>query len=73
MVSLQNFERFDIISIVNESTDLENNIVVDLFFKITLTVLMSISFDVPQKITQTQEREKQIVPPSHHFCGLHSY
>ena len=38
-------------------------IVVDLFFKITLTVLMSISIDVSQQIAHMQEREKQIVPP----------
>ena len=38
-------------------------IVVNLFFKITLTVLMSISIDGSQQITHTQEREKQSVPP----------
>ena len=38
-------------------------IVVNLFVKITLTVLMSISIDGSQQITHTQEREKQIVPP----------
>ena len=54
MVALQNFELFDIISIVNEK------IVVKLFFKITLTVLMSISIDGSQQITHTQEREKQL-------------
>ena len=48
-------------------------IVVNLFFTITLTVLMPSSIDVSRKIAHTQEREKQIVPPSHHFHGLHSY
>ena len=38
-------------------------IVVNLFFKITLTVLMSISIDGSQQITHTQEREEQSVPP----------
>ena len=38
-------------------------IVVELFFTITLTVLMSISIDVSQQIAHMQEREKQIVPP----------
>ena len=71
VVSLQSFEHFDVISMVNKSTD-HGKLLSVCFFTTTLAVLTSISIAIFWKMC-AQKREKQIAPPSHHFRGLYSY
>ena len=70
MVSLQSFEHFGVISLVDESSH-HRKLLFICFFTIILTVLMSNSIDVSQKIAH-KERGKQFAPPPCHFHGRYS-
>ena len=59
VVSLQSFEHFDVIAMVDKSTD-HWKVAVILLFLFTITM-------------HAREKEIQIVPPSRHFHGLYSY
>ena len=68
VVSLQSFEHFDVIAMVNKSTD-HWKVVVDLFFYNNLD-----GFEVVVFRKNARARKKiQIAPPSRHFHGLYSY
>ena len=70
VVSMQSFEHFDVIAMVDKSTDHWKVAVILLFlFTITLTGL---KFQFFGKM-HAREKEIQIVPPSRHFHGLYSY
>ena len=69
MVSLQSFEHFGIVSLVDESSHHRKLSI--FFFTIILTVLMPSSIEVSQKIAH-KEGGKQIAPPPCHFLGQYS-
>ena len=74
--SLQSFEHFDVIAMVDKSRDNGKLFTICLFFfvvAITLTVL-----NLHCSFSERHERGKiqikiQIAPPSRHFHGLYSY
>ena len=68
VVSLQSFEHFDVIAMVDKITD-HWKVVVDLFFYNNLD-----GFEVVVFRKNARARKKiQIGPPSRHFHGLYSY
>ena len=70
MVSLQSFEHFGVVSLVDESSH-HRKLLLICFFTIILTVLMPNPIDVSQKIVH-KERGKQIAPPLCHFHSRYS-
>ena len=68
VVSLQSFEHFDVIAMVDKSTD-HWKVVVDLFFCNNLDGFEVVVFGK----THAREKKIQIAPPSRHFHGLYSY
>ena len=54
MVSLQRFEHFDVISMVDRSTD--HGKLLSIFFTIIVTVLASTSVEIPRKMVRGRKR-----------------
>ena len=69
VVSLQSFEHFDFIAMVDKSTD-HWKVVVDLFFYNNLDGFEVVIF---RKNARARKKKIQIAPPSRHFHGLYSY